>query len=272
VRQDAYNFSPERFIAIEGGWYDIGAPAAVLSGLIGHGDTGELKPEYLLSASPPHRVPLKSFSVSRLLVTLEDFERFVLATGYLTEAEQDDWGWVWDGGWRKRPGASWREPFRGPHDDIYRRNRSIVPVLQTSWNDATAWCAWLTAETGRAVRLPTEYEWEVFALNAGTERMERMDPRGYRVDGDAGPFLESLLVECARDASMHSPGLVWEWTQDWFTAYPEGADGKDYGDTYRVLRGGSLASNPVQRGRDFRFRRCPTARSPFYGFRMALEP
>jgi hypothetical protein len=39
---------------------------------------------------------------------------------------------------------------------------------------------------------------------------------------------------------------------------------------YKILRGGSLMSLPAQRSREYRFRRCPTARSPFYCFRVAI--
>ncbi len=34
------------------------------------------------------------------------------------------------------------------------------PVVNVSWHDAAAYCQWLSAKTGRAVRLPTEAEWE----------------------------------------------------------------------------------------------------------------
>ena len=37
---------------------------------------------------------------------------------------------------------------------------SDLPVVNVSWNQASDYCAWLTAETGRAYRLPTEAEWE----------------------------------------------------------------------------------------------------------------
>jgi len=121
------------------------------------------------------------------------------------------------------------------------------------------------------VRLPLETEWEVFARITGVRSIVEIAPDGPRTVFDtAGDFFAALEGILNRGASSHPSGVLWEWTADWFGAYPGGGPDPDYGEVYRVLRGGSLASHPLQRGREYRFRRCPTARSPFYSFRFAL--
>ena len=82
-----------------------------------------------------HQVRLSDFSISKYAVTATEFKRFVDATGY-----------------------QWVYGFQGNEN---------LPVVNVSWNDAVAYCTWLSAETGRIFRLPTEAEWE-YACRAGS--------------------------------------------------------------------------------------------------------
>jgi len=262
---------PARFIEIPAGMYEIGITGAFLSGVARAAGGEDLPAAYIATAVPHRTVRLERVRLSRFLVTAADFEEFVGSTGFITEAEREGWGWTWDGGWTKRDGLSWRRPFGGDADEAYMSARAAMPVLQVSWNDAAAWCAWLSRETGERVRLPLETEWEVFARITGVRSIVEIAPDGPRTVFDtAGDFFAALEGILNRGASSHPSGVLWEWTADWFGAYPGGGPDPDYGEVYRVLRGGSLASHPLQRGREYRFRRCPTARSPFYSFRFAL--
>lgn len=86
--------------------------------------------------SPAHEVQIAPFYIGVSEVTYTDYDRFARATG---RPLPSDFGW----------------------------GRGDRPVVGVSWDDAVAYAAWLTRETGRHYRLPSEAEWE-YAARAGT--------------------------------------------------------------------------------------------------------
>src|SRR6185295_7760894 len=56
-------------------------------------------------------------------------------------------------------GSSWRDPGFLQTDNH--------PVVNVSWKDTQAFCAWLSVQEGKKYRLPTEAEWE-YSCRAGT--------------------------------------------------------------------------------------------------------
>ena len=108
-----------------------------------------------------HSVQVKDFYLAKNETTVGEFRRFVQATGYKTEAEKGRGCYTWTGSeWKQDTQFNWRNPgFEQP----YRH-----PVICVSWNDAQAYLNWLSKETNKAYRLPTESEWE-YAARGGTK-------------------------------------------------------------------------------------------------------
>ncbi|MGA2256021.1 MAG: formylglycine-generating enzyme family protein [Thermoguttaceae bacterium] len=114
---------------------------------------------------PQHRVRItKPFFLGTYPVTRGQFRKFVAATGYKTDAEKGD-----------NPGADGWNPKKKEFEfsmDYSWRNAGFEqtdehPVVNVSWNDAVAFCKWLSRKEGKSYRLPTEAEWE-YACRAGT--------------------------------------------------------------------------------------------------------
>lgn len=257
----------QSYVLIPPGSYAIGLDREAVDRIRDEQSSHDVKKEFLYASCPVHSEKLGPVMISKRLVSRVEFERFAASTGYRTEAETDGWGWISIAGrWRKSKGVSWRKPFDGPADDRYAAD-GRVPVMQVSWNDATAYCRWLSSAPGGEVRLPREAEWEVFARVTGVPEFGGSADNARRTT-DQDEFLDAVIK--AAEGEFSPPGLLWEWTGDWYDRYPGGDDHRDFGTVYRVLRGGSGLSAPVQRSREFRLRKCPTARSPYYGFRVAL--
>ena len=110
---------------------------------------------------PQHPVTItRPFDLAIFPVTRGQFARFLLDTSYQTQAEKESQSWSWTGTeWGRLERASWQNPHFDQTDDH--------PVVCVSWRDAVAFCGWLGKKIGRAVRLPSEAEWE-YACRAGS--------------------------------------------------------------------------------------------------------
>lgn len=163
---------------------------------------------------PAHSETVPAFSLSAGPVTVDEFAAFVAATGHVTTAEADGSALVftpppgpvhlgdplqW---WSLVDGASWRHP------DGRRTAVGDHPVVQVSFSDAAAHCAWAGA------RLPTELEWEAAAVDAVVGNVWLgafpWDARGLATTSPVGAFGE-------RGGFSDQLGNVWEWTSTGWT-------------------------------------------------------
>jgi formylglycine-generating enzyme required for sulfatase activity len=113
----------------------------------------------------------------------------------------------------------------------YRGNAYYAPYASgVSWNDAVAFCAWLSRKEGKPYRLPTEAEWE-YACRAGS--------RTPFSSGAGRPAPETPNRWGLKN--MHTG--VAEWCLDWHGLYPRDPQTDPVGPAYgmaRVVRGGGL--------------------------------
>jgi len=166
------------------------------------------------------------------------------------------------------------------------------PVENVSWNDAQAFCIRARERTGRAIRLPTEAEWE-YACRAGTTTEYHFGDRitSLLANYDArDSWNGSQTGDCRRTTTTVGQfpanpwglfdvhGNVWEWCEDWFhentyqshptaTIDPKGPIRKQ---TFRVCRGGCWDFNPSYCRSAYRFWYGPRSRSNLLGFRVVF--
>jgi len=163
--------------------------------------------------------------------------------------------------------------FKGPQN----------PVEQVSWDDARAFCAALSKKTGRAVRLPSEAQWE-YACRAGTKTRfsfggddKALDAHGwYRANsggkthpvGQKKPNAFGLY-------DMH--GNLWEWCRDGydekFYANAKNVDPENTTESkHRVRRGGSWYNSPLNCRAADRYWGTTGRRYYDFGFRVVIVP
>ena len=157
------------------------------------------------------------------------------------------------------------------------------PVEMVDWNDATAFCAALSKKIGRAVRLPTEAQWE-YACRAGTKTgfsfgKEDKDLAAYgwykANSGDKTHPVGQKKPNAAGLYDMH--GNVFEWCRDWydekFYANAKNVDPENTTESKsRVLRGGSWRHDPLYCRAAVRSGLTTGSRISYNGFRVVVAP
>ncbi len=179
---------------------------------------------------PQHEVTIAyAFEISKYEVTFAEYDHFAKATN---RTLPDDRGW----------------------------GRETRPVINVSFGDAQAYTQWLSQQTGKKYRLPTEAEWEYVARAGAQTAYWWGDDIGNNnaVCAGCGSSWDNQQTAPVGSFKPNAFGLfdtagnVWEWTQDcWHSNYDSAPkDGsawleKSGGDCgIRVVRGGSWGDSP----------------------------
>ncbi|WP_423224950.1 formylglycine-generating enzyme family protein [Candidatus Amarolinea aalborgensis] len=227
---------------------------------------------------PQHTVDLHDFRIGRYPVTNREYAAFIKDN----KAQPAPQGWFN------------REP---PPD------RLDHPVVNVSWYDALAFCAWLSAQTGRGYTLPSEAEWEKAGCNSfsrsagqGTAEVATTNryPWGDTLDAarvNAGSSGTTPVMAYPAGASAYGVedllGNVQEWTRSLWGSQPAQPD---FGYPYRpddgreitapdhlpaqarlVHRGGSFKSQLADLRSSARGNALPDSKIAWRGLRVAMH-
>jgi len=243
----------------------------------------KVKPE----GEVPHKATIKQgFWMGRTEVTVGQWKQFVKETGYVTDGEKKGESYVPAPGKSvPKKGLGWRNP------DFGFELQDDHPVSCISWNDAVAFCEWLTEReqkagrlvAGTVVRLPTEAEWE-YACRAGRQTKfwwgdSREDDKGrlnWAGKDDGFEFVAPVDSYDARGRNRlglaDMLGNVFEWCLDEFDATQAHEDLWTGNPGQRVLRGGSFDNSPTYCRCAGRHNRNPFISNIRNGFRVAVGP
>jgi formylglycine-generating enzyme required for sulfatase activity len=199
-----------------------------------------------------HEVHIEAFAIGATEVTRGDYQRFLASTGMPTQALSDQ--------------------------------EERLPVTHVSYFDATAYAAWLSAQTGEDYTIPTEAEWEYAAranspdnysfgheINCELARYDGLNRCGL---AEAAP-VASYPANAFGLYDMH--GNVWEWTKDCaledYSSFAgsiqtEGAKATDQTCHRAMLRGGSFNLNAHKLRVSYRSWRYKDYRHNDTGFRL----
>ncbi|SDK23498.1 bifunctional serine/threonine-protein kinase/formylglycine-generating enzyme family protein [Microbulbifer yueqingensis] len=210
------------------------------------------------TSSPAHKVNIKeAFAISRHEVTFNQYDRFAEATGAPLPGDEG-WG-------------------RGHH-----------PVINVTWKEAREYARWLSRQTGKRFRLPTEAEWE-YAARGGEAKpfwWGDQDPRGKAncrrgCDSEFVGFFSAASAPVGQyDANgfglFDTAGNVAEWTQDCFLAdynssLGDGGAVKVRNCSLRTVRGGSMRDPLYNVSPAHRTGQSQISMSKEIGFRVVME-
>ncbi len=246
---------------------------------------------------PQHGVTItRPFWMGRTEVTVGQFRRFVESSKYVTDAEKYGAGNTEKKALDEKvkdadKGLNWKSPGYPTSDE--------TPVTQVSWNDACAYCNWLSEQEQRTpwyqsagqgawkiaaqadgYRLPSEAEWE-YACRAGTTTQFSFGDEASRL-GEYAWYMKNF-TDKAQPVALKLPnpfglydlhGNAWEWCQDLFNrewyakSSPRDPLATSSTDTDHMVRGGYWTYAAAYCRSAYRGSSPPSHRSKLHGFRI----
>jgi formylglycine-generating enzyme required for sulfatase activity len=205
---------------------------------------------------PQHTVYVPEFYIGKYPVTNAQYGAFVIATNHRKPEYWNKGKFPWG-----------------------RRNH---PVTCVSWRDAVAFCEWLSQETDKSFRLPTEAEWEKAARGTdgrlypwGDEPSDESRCNYSDMMGDTTPVGQYSPQGDSPYGCADMAGNVWEWCHSLYRPYPYlPGDGREdpEAEGARVLRGGAFLYIRRRVRCAFRDWDAPSYWYDVFGFRVAVAP
>jgi toxoflavin biosynthesis protein ToxD len=220
--------------------------------------------------NPPRMVVVAEFQIAHVPVTVSQYAAFVESGTLMEKRWWSEAGWAWLNGETDGWG---REDRHIPANWQSQKEKAFHPVVGVCAYEAEAYCAWLTTQKNKAVRLPTEEEWEYAARGDDG----RPFPWGEEFDAQLTNTSEVGQAETMVSASLPgdvSPfgvmdmcGNIQQWTASLYIPLPN--------ETYppgplRVARGGSFNDTVFGSRTSYRRAYPPGYFFPFLGFRVVV--
>ncbi|MFT3946145.1 MAG: SUMF1/EgtB/PvdO family nonheme iron enzyme [Agriterribacter sp.] len=199
---------------------------------------------------PVHKVTLNDYYIAKTEVTVKEWRLYCKDKG-IEMPPEPEWGW-----------------------------QDNHPMVSITWEEANAYCKWLSAKTKKQYRLPTEAEWEYAArggikaennLYSGSDQSETVAWTRENSSSSTHPVAQKKPNELGL---FDMSGNAWEWCSDHLDDYIAGDQVNPTGSTasvFVVRRGGSWSDKAYSARTTYRIGNSPRRSYHSLGFRIVMS-